>query len=370
MKILVFTSYLDSWNVVRPEAEIFIEMAKLGHSITFMTQENAEYVNRLKKKGIKVIGCYPRRKICLKSISTLREELKRSSYDIVFATNSWTIPNAAIACIGLSVKLVTYRGVTSGLHRYDPSVYLTNLNPRIDGIICNAEAVHQYVIRHVWIDKERVKRIYKGQNPEWFKTGKADVEQFGIPKNAFLVVCVANARKSKGLHVLIEACEYLESFDDIHVLIAGRGTDSKKYIKQKEKISMCDRIHLAGFRSDAIQIIATANVYVQPTIKEEGLTKTVMEAMAQGIPSIVTPAGGLPEMVEDGVTGFIVPKNNPMAIAEKIVEIYKNRDLAKKIGITARNYLFNKFSVADSVKDHLAFFSSLLEKKPPSVRSK
>jgi glycosyltransferase involved in cell wall biosynthesis len=359
MKILVFSSYLANWNVVRPEAEIFIEMAKIGHSITVATPKNAEYVSRFLKYGIHVIDCYPKRKICLKSIRILREELKRTSYNIVYATNSWTIPNAAIACMGLPVKLVTYRGTSHGLYRHDPSAYLTHLNPRVDAISCNAEAVRQDVVKRVWKNKDKVVTIYKGQQIEWFKNGKADIEQFGIPKHAFLVVCVANARPSKGIHVLIEACEELAAFDDIHVLIAGEGTDSKIYTRQIAKKAMRERIHAAGYRSDALQIIAAASIYVQPSIKGEGLSKTLPEAMAQRIPAIVTTTGGLPEMIVDGVTGFIVPKNNPKAIAEKIIKIYKNPDLMKKMGEAARNHLAEKFTIANSVKGHLALFSSL-----------
>ncbi len=360
MKILVFSSYLANWNIVRPEAEIFIEMARQGHSITVATQKNAEYVDRFLENGIRVIDCYPKRKICLKSIRTFREELKRSSYDIVYATNSWTIPNAAIACMGLPVKLVTYRGTSHGLYRHDPSAYLTHLNPRVDGISCNAEAVRQDVIKRVWKNKDKVVTIYKGQEIEWFRNGKADVEQFGIPKNAFLVVCVANARPSKGIHVLIEACDHLAALDDIHVLIVGEGTDSKVYTRQKAQKSMHARIHLAGFRPDALQIIAAASVYVQPSVKGEGLSKTLPESMAQRVPAIVTTTGGLPEMVENGVTGFIVAKNNPKALADKIIQMYQNPDLRKKMGEAARKHLSGKFSIANSVKGHLALFSSLI----------
>ena len=360
MRILVFSSYRENWNAVRPEAKIFIEMAKQGHTVTIATQGKAENVNHFLKNGIKVLDCYPKRKICFKSIRILREELKCSSYDIVFATNSRTIPNAAIACIGLPVKLVAYRGVTSGMHRYDPSTYLTNLNPRIDGIICNAEAVRRYAVKRVWMNKEKVTTIYKGQDIEWFKSGKADLEQLGIPKKAFVVLCVANARPSKGLHVLIDAFEHLDTFNDIHLLMVGKGTDSKEYTRYKVKKDMGDRIHLAGYRSDVLQIIAAANVYVQPSLKGEGLTKTVMEAMAQKIPAIVTPDGGLPELVEDGVNGFVIAKNNSGAIAEKIIELYRKPDLAKRMGEASRNRLFDKFSVSNSVKGHIDFFYSII----------
>lgn len=66
MNILIFSSYKDTWNSVRPEAEMFIEMVKLGHTVTVMTQGSAEYVSRFKESGIKVIDCYPTKKYVVK----------------------------------------------------------------------------------------------------------------------------------------------------------------------------------------------------------------------------------------------------------------------------------------------------------------
>ena len=119
MKILVCASYLHAWNSIRPEAEIFVQMAALGHQITVMTQGEANYCNRLRDKGIKVIDCYPSKKICLNTIKRMRAELSDDSYDIVYAFNSKTIPNAAFACIGFRAKLIAYRGTTGGLYRHD-----------------------------------------------------------------------------------------------------------------------------------------------------------------------------------------------------------------------------------------------------------
>lgn len=62
MKILIFSSYRDAWNSVRPEAEMFIEMAKLGHEVTIMTQGDAEYVPRFRDNGVTIIDCYPKKR--------------------------------------------------------------------------------------------------------------------------------------------------------------------------------------------------------------------------------------------------------------------------------------------------------------------
>jgi hypothetical protein len=164
MKILVCASYKHAWNSIRPEAEIFIEMAKLGHSITVMTQGDAGYVTRLKENGVNVISCYPTRKICIKTIKTIRAELKKNNYDICYAFNSKTIPNAAFACIGFDVKLIVYRGTTGGLYRHDPSAYLTILHPRVDGVVCVSVAVKNDFVKRVWKNKKMLSIFIKGIN--------------------------------------------------------------------------------------------------------------------------------------------------------------------------------------------------------------
>ncbi|PSV19812.1 glycosyltransferase [Photobacterium kishitanii] len=104
MKILVASSYHHAWNSVRPEAEMLIQMVKQGHQVTIATQGDADYVARFRDHGVKVIDCYPTKKICPKTIRTLHHELKTGGYDICYGFNSKTIPNAAFACIGTQVQ--------------------------------------------------------------------------------------------------------------------------------------------------------------------------------------------------------------------------------------------------------------------------
>ena len=88
--------------------------------------------------------------------------------------NSRAITNAAFAVIGTSVKMVNYRGTVSGAYRHDPTSYLTHLHPRVDGIICQADAVRDYMRRQVW-RSIKIETVYKGQNLDWFTGEKADL---------------------------------------------------------------------------------------------------------------------------------------------------------------------------------------------------
>ncbi|EKO5124749.1 glycosyltransferase family 4 protein [Vibrio fluvialis] len=364
MKILIFSSYRDAWNSVRPEAEMFIEMAKLGHEVTIMTQGDAEYVPRFRDNGVKIIDCYPKKKICLNTIKTLRHALHQERYDVVYAMNSKTIPNAAFACIGFKhTKLVSYRGTVGGLYRHDPTAYLTHLHPRIDGISCVAQAVTDDVRQHVWKRADKVVTIYKGHDIAWYQAQPANLSALGLPDDAFSAICIANARPSKGVHVLLESAKQLAPLPNLHLLLVGRDMDTEQNLKLAEASGMRDRIHFLGYRKDVPELLAASQVQVQPSISGEGLPKTIIEAMAMGIPSVVTTTGGGKELLIDGETGFVVPVNDASAIADKIQWLYASEQHRQEMGRKAQQRMIKDFSCQESAQQHLDFFQSLLDEK-------
>jgi len=341
---------------------MFIEMAKLGHKVTIMTQGNAEYVERFRANGIKIIDCYPKKKICLHSIKTLRKELSEHHYDVVYAMNSKTIPNAAFACIGFkNTRLVTYRGTVGGLYRHDPSAYLTHLHPRVDGISCVAQAVTDDVKKHVWMNPDKVVTIYKGHDIAWYQAKPADLSALGLPENAFSAICIANARPSKGVHILLESAKSLAHLANLHILLVGRDMDTEQNLQLAEKSGMGERIHFLGYRNDVPELLAASQVQVQPSISGEGLPKTIIEAMAMAVPSVVTTTGGGKELLIDGETGFIVPVQDAKAIADKIQWLYDSEENRQTMGNKAQQRMIDDFSCRASAEQHLDFFQSLLK---------
>lgn len=356
MKILIASSYHHAWNSVRPEAEMFIEMVKQGHEVTVATQGDAEYVSRFRDHGVKVIDCYPKGKICLSTIRTLHRELKDGDYDICYAFNSKTIPNAAFACIGTRAKLVTYRGTTGGLYRHDPSAYLTHLHPRVDGIVCVSEAVRQDVIKRVWKKPELIKTIYKGHQLEWYQVPATKREDFGLNDDHIIAVTAAHVRPSKGISVLVEATHHINN-PNFHLLLVGSGFEP--HFDEIKQSPMSDRIHLVGHRKDVPSIMAMADFQIQPSVSGEGLPRTIIEAMANGTTSVVTTTGGSPELVDDGKTGFIVPTNDAKALAEAMNKLINDREKIASFSQAAKEKLDNEFNAQQTVKKHLAFFRAL-----------
>jgi len=341
---------------------MFIGFRDRGHNVTIVIEPDSVYVPRLKELGIKLLHCYPVRKICLKTIKALRREMSKNHYDIIYATTSKTIPNAAFAAIGSSVHLVTYRGTTGGAYWYDPTSYLTTFNPKAEGIVCLSEAVRQYLIPKFVNRKARLVTIYKGHDIAWYAKPPADLSEFGIRDKDFPVVCVANARPHKGLRYLLEAAKELSHINNIHILLVGAGIQAEPYISLIAESRMADRIHVTGFRHDAPELIAACKVLVLQSIRE-GLGRVVLESMGYGVPPIVTDSGGPAEVVENGKDGYIVPIQDAKAIADKILKLYANPQIIESMSIACRKNIENELSIQVSIDKYIRFFEALLANK-------
>lgn len=362
MNLLVLPPSGGSYNSLRPESEIYIGLAKAGHKITILTNKHREYVSRFIEHGIQIIDCPPKRKLSWSTIRLIRQTIKQNNIDIVYATNSRTIPNAAFACIGTPAKLIVYRGTTGGLYRRDPSSYLSVLHPRVDGVICVSHAVEDYVRKRVWKRAiDNVVTIYKGHDLAWYNQPEADLTQFDTSKNNFNVACVANARPHKGLIYVIKAARELADLKDLHIILVGEKISREPYVSQIEKSGMKDRIHITGYRNDAPEIIAACDVLVLPSIRE-GLPRVILESLAYGTPVITSANEGSMEIIEDEVNGYVVPLRDASGIAHRIRRLYNHPDILQKLSANTRDKLKNELSSQTTIQKHIDYFESLLTK--------
>jgi glycosyltransferase involved in cell wall biosynthesis len=321
--------------------------------------ELAEY---FRSHGVELVDAFPRMKIDLPFIFKLKKFIRDKEIDVIYGMQSREISNGAFTAIGTGVKMVNYRGTVSGVYRHDPTAYLTHLHPRVDGIICQANAVRDYLRQKVW-RKIKIETVYKGQDISWFNGEKADMNEFGIGSDDFVVTCAANVRPSKGVDVLLTATMQLGDLHRLHLIVAGRDTNSERFRSLISDSPMKERLHLLGPREDIVKIMAASNLYVQPSISGEGLSKAVPEAMGCNVPAIVTESGGVKELIEEGKTGFVIPVRDPDTMAERIRYCYKHPAETKAMGNAARARLADKFTVKNSIEGHIRFFEKLIAGK-------
>ncbi|MDJ0927402.1 MAG: glycosyltransferase [Gammaproteobacteria bacterium] len=359
IKCLIVSNYAAEMHNMRPEAEMVIGLKQRGLDIEVMTPADSFYARRMASLGIPIHDHLPRRKISLESIRILRRVLTRGRHQIAYLFNNPAIANGLIASRGLPVKVVTYRGQEGNIKRYDPFAYLTHLHARVARIVCVADAVRDS-LRPELADPSKAITIYKGHDINWYAdVVAADRAEFGIPDDAFLIICVANNRPRKGVPVLIEAVGLLPADTRVHVLLIGRGMDSPEIDALVQASKHAARLHQFGHRTDVLQLAAAANASVLPTIRREGLPKTVIESMAVSVPPIVTRSGGSPELVADGDSGLVVPPGDAAALAAAINELAADPDRAQQMGRAARQRLIEHFNLQTSIDQHEALFREL-----------
>jgi len=360
IKILFVGNYDIAVHNIRPEAETIIGLKEQGLDVEVMTQGHCWYAKRMKSFGIRIHDFTPQRKFSLEAIRTIRAVLREGGHDILHLFNNKAIVAGIFASLGLPNKVVTYRGQTGNIYWYDPSCYLTHLNPRVDKIVCVANAVRDD-LRKQMLDKSKPVTIYKGHDLAWYaETEPADLSEFGIPDGAFVLGCVANNRPRKGVPVLLEATRYLPADLPVHILLVGAGMDSPEIAELISRSPMADRIHTLGYRDDIPALISACSASVLPATKREGLPKTVIESMVYGIAPIVSATGGSPELVVHGECGLVVPPSDPQALANVIVEMESDKERREEWGKRARERIRSHFNVRDSIAQHKALYEELV----------
>src|SRR5690606_10160005 len=246
----------------RPTLAMFVGLHRAGVAITVVCSSEHPHYPQLTAENIPVVDIRFRRNIDRAAIRQVREELVRGAYDIVHTFNNKAISNVLCAAKDLPVKIVAYRGIVGAVGCLDPMSWMRYLNPRIDRIVCVAEAIRQHFLNmrpaFLRMPPERPVTIYKGHKLEWYEEEPADLTTVGIPRNAFVIGCVANYRPRKGIEVLVEAMERLP--EDVHLLLIGR-MDAERLTKRIDGSPAEDRIHRTGFREDAPALSAACDVF-------------------------------------------------------------------------------------------------------------
>lgn len=355
MRILALTTSLD-----RPEAAIFAGLARRGASVFVMGRPAPEHRATLEAAGIPITDFEFRSRFDVRGMRKLRAVVQEQKIDLVYALSNRALSSAVIGLWLSPVKLVAYRGTVGHISWFDPSSWFTYLNRRVQKILCVSNAVENYLLK-VGVPHSRLVTIYKGHDPSWYKTEEAPSRsEFNIPPDAFVIGCTAVMRAVKGVDDLIKAAALLlHEIPNLHLLLIGPIKD-RDIQKALEAFPQPQRLHLTGFRDDATKLAGLADVTVMASKSREGFPKSVIEAMSQGIPAVVTAVGGMPELVGNGSAGVLVEPNNPESLARGIRTLYENPDYRSQLGKSGAARISTVFNVDATIDSTYQIFSSLI----------
>lgn len=358
IRILAVTEGAD-----RPTTESFIGLHNRGIAITVICPTEHPNFDRLTRAGVPVLDIRLRKDFDSRGQKQLRKELIRGNYQILHTFNSKAVTNGIAAAKGLPVKIICYRGIVGNVSFLDPMSWMRYLNPRIDRIVCVCDAIRDYFLsmrpRFLRMPEDRPVRIYKGHKLEWYDAEPVDLAEFGVPEGAFAIACTASYRPRKGVEYLVDAMGLLPDDINAHLLLIGN-MDARRLTRRIAKSPAAGRIHRTGFRTDAPAIGAACQAFCLPSTKREGLPRAVIEAMAYGVPPIVTDSGGSPELIERGKSGLVIPVKDSQAIADAIEWLYRDDIRRREMGAQARERIARDFRNEDTVTETIKLYESLL----------
>ena len=212
------------------------------------------------------------------------------------------------------------------------------------------------------MNPEKPVTIYKGHDPAWYQIPPGNLAEFGIPPDAFVIGFAGRNRPNKGIKFIIDSARLLPKNAPIHYLLMGKLTKDKKLQRQIYKSPLRKNFHLTGFRTDAPALAAACNAFIMPSVKKEGLSRAVIEAMSYGVPPIVTNVGGHPELVLHNENGLVIPPKNPAAIADAIMNLYGNPQKMKKLGENARNKIYKDFNISKTIYETRLVLEDMIKK--------
>jgi len=168
--------------------------------------------------------------------------------------------------------------------------------------------------------------------------------QLHIPVGGFLIGAVGRLSEEKGFETLIRSVDrMIRAGKDVRLIIAGEGDCHARLTKLIAELGQSERIRLLGYHSEMLPIYEAIDYFVLSSLRE-GLPNVVLEAMAMGVPVIATRVAGVPAVVTDGETGWLIEPGDETALYEKLMEVESNPALQMQIGTAGQSLIARDFS--------------------------
>ncbi len=282
-------------------------------------------------------------------VNQLRSELRKANPAVVHTHGYYagTIGRTAGKLAGIPRMIhhvhSTYIGYEARHHRMER--WLSRFTHRV---LCCSVAVKDFVVATEQIKGERLQVVYNGVELQAAAdTARDDIRrEFGISDTAPLLITVASLQPHKGHRFLLEAMPIIHADQpDVELLLVGEGPLRKDLETQASELGIQDRVHFAGRRSDVVDLLTAADLFVLPSSEREGLGIAIVEAMACGLPVIGSDIGGIPEVIQDGETGLLVPPATPDKLAAAILQLLNDAESATTFGAASRHRYENVFTM-------------------------
>ncbi|MGA3170979.1 MAG: glycosyltransferase family 4 protein [Chthoniobacteraceae bacterium] len=358
-------------------------LCSLNVTVSIACPKKAPLADLAREEKFEVIPIEKRGFLDWRAIAILRRELRAGKLNVIHAHNGRTALSAALAVrlAGRGSYVLTQHFLTPcragrrGLKAALSSAMHRWISRGAGHVIAISEASRRG-IEERGESKKNVTTVPNGiseADPGKLSSPAAVRAGPGIDPNCPLIVCAARLEEEKDVRTLIAAMPaVLASSPQAVCVIAGEGSEREALAGQIRALGLGESVRLAGFCKDALSLINAADVFVLPSIAEPfGLV--LVEAMSLGRPVIATRAGGPREIVEDGVTGLLVPPSDPVSLAGAISRLIRDEPLRTGMGARGRERFLQNYTLERMAASVLETYRKALTQghsadKPASIR--
>ena len=238
-----------------------------------------------------------------------------------------------------------------------------------DRLIAVSSNLSDAFIKLMNVPSERVRLIYYGMETDHFRPPTHQEQQlarsaYGLQEQDHVVCLLGRLSHVKGHDVLIEAVRILKSRGILVIaLCAGKGyVDEEQQLQaQIQAAGVGDLVKLLGF-TDTRQVIWASDVKVLPS-RREAAPLVIQEAMLCGVVTVRTPASGVKDQIQDGIDGFVVPFDDPLALADRLQRLFESPEERKRMSAAAYHSAQEKFTAQGMLEKILETYQEVIQER-------
>lgn len=239
------------------------------------------------------------------------------------------------------------------------------LMQRTDAVIASAGSVRDFYVDQVSADPDKVVVIYNAVDWSQLQATKGRGEwraEIGVPDDAPAAGIIARLTEQKAHRVLFEAMASRPELGALHLIVVGDGELGDELRRRTEQLGLAGRVHFAGARRDLGNVLGAIDMFLMPSLWE-GLPLSLVLAMGAGLPVIASRVAGIPEVVQDEVSGLLVDAGDVPGLASAMVRVVQDAALRASLGEQARAFVRPRFGVDGYIASMTALYDKLLAGK-------
>ncbi|MFV1982140.1 MAG: glycosyltransferase [Thiohalomonadales bacterium] len=277
----------------------------------------------------------------------------------LFTADTWGRLAASITRVPCIITTVHSTNTWKGtIHRFVDQV----LSLITDRVVACSEEVANVLIASFKISRKRIEIISNGIDFNRFEAVKLTTirEIDSLASDITKMVVIGRLHPAKGHLDLIKAITHIKAGNTkFHVFLVGEGELKDQIITNCIESNINENVTLMGQRTDIPEILAKTDIFIMPS-HWEGLPMALLEAMAMSMPVIATRVGGIPDVIENGVNGFLIDKSDDVELANKMVKLINDKELRSAFGNEAKKTVIENYSAKNASEKYELLYQTVL----------